>query len=81
MLRLPKRGISALTPHSSTLLHRPDRAPVLVAILDGIGIGQLSESNAVHLAKTPTLDRLFGAKDRFVTVKAHGKAVGLPRSS
>ena len=45
--------------------------------MDGIGIGKQDDSNAVYLAKTPTLDRLFGAK-LYTQLQAHGKAVGLP---
>lgn len=67
-----------LQPHAWGALARPDKRPVVVAILDGVGIGNASETNAVHLAHTPTLDALFARKDRFVAVKAHGSAVGLP---
>lgn len=69
---------SALKPHPSPLLRRTLRQPVLVAILDGIGLGKPSDTNAVHLANAPTLKKLFGCKGRFVPVQAHGTAVGLP---
>ena len=36
--------------------------PLLLIIMDGIGIGPPDERNAVHLAATPTLDRLFKTK-------------------
>lgn len=51
--------------------------PLLLIIMDGIGMGKEDESNAVHLAKTPTLDRLFQV-EHFTQLQAHGTAVGLP---
>jgi len=55
----------------------PRKGPVLVVVMDGVGIGKLNEGNAVHLARTPTLDRIW---QRWPTTKlqAHGTAVGLP---
>ncbi len=50
---------------------------VVLAILDGVGLAPASDVNAVHLAKTPTLDRLFQGP-LFRTLKAHGTAVGMP---
>ncbi|MCB9529879.1 MAG: 2,3-bisphosphoglycerate-independent phosphoglycerate mutase [Myxococcales bacterium] len=51
--------------------------PVLLVVLDGVGLGPADEGNALHLAHTPTLDDLFG---RFgvLPIAAHGTAVGLP---
>lgn len=51
--------------------------PLCLIVMDGVGIGKQDDSNAVYLAKTPTLDRLFGAK-LYTQLQAHGKAVGLP---
>ncbi len=51
--------------------------PLLLIIMDGIGIGRQDETNAVYLADTPHLDSLFGCK-LFCTLQAHGTAVGLP---
>ncbi|MDO4570431.1 MAG: 2,3-bisphosphoglycerate-independent phosphoglycerate mutase [Planctomycetia bacterium] len=51
--------------------------PMVLIVMDGIGIGKQDDSNAVYLAKTPTLDALFGAK-LYTQLQAHGKAVGLP---
>ena len=51
--------------------------PLLLIIMDGIGLGPQDERNAVFLAKTPTLDRLFSSK-LFCSLQAHGTAVGLP---
>ncbi|MBF0609258.1 MAG: 2,3-bisphosphoglycerate-independent phosphoglycerate mutase [Candidatus Magnetobacterium sp. LHC-1] len=53
------------------------KGPLLLIIMDGVGLGREDDSNAVHLAKTPTLDRLFKS-DFFVPIAAHGEAVGLP---
>lgn len=51
--------------------------PMLLIVMDGIGIGKQDDSNAVFLAKTPNLDKLFGAK-LYCQLQAHGRAVGLP---
>src|SRR4030042_2160604 len=53
------------------------KGPLLLIIMDGIGIGREDETNAVYMARTPTLDRLFGSK-LYSQLKAHGTAVGLP---
>ncbi|MFO0553653.1 MAG: 2,3-bisphosphoglycerate-independent phosphoglycerate mutase [Polyangiaceae bacterium] len=53
------------------------RGPVVVVVMDGVGIGRHDESDAVHLARTPNLAAL--SKTALVTrLAAHGKAVGLP---
>lgn len=54
--------------------------PVLVCIIDGWGESKyLDEYNAVHVANTPFTDSLRElGPDRWRTVQAHGKAVGLP---
>ncbi len=51
--------------------------PVVVVIMDGVGLGPDDASNGVHVAYTPTLDSLFGEK-LMLRLKAHGRAVGLP---
>lgn len=51
--------------------------PLLLVIMDGIGLGKKDESNAVYLADTPTLDRLFQS-ELYTELKAHGISVGLP---
>lgn len=53
------------------------KGPLLLIIMDGIGIGAPGDHNAVYLAKTPNLDRLFASR-LFCTLKAHGTSVGLP---
>ena len=51
--------------------------PVLVVVMDGVGIGREDEGDAVWLARTPNLDWL---KENacYLELKAHGTAVGLP---
>lgn len=53
------------------------KGPLLLIIMDGIGIGPADESNAVFLADTPVLDMLTSSK-LYTELKAHGTAVGLP---
>ena len=53
------------------------KGPLLLIIMDGVGLGKMDETNAVYLARTPTLDRLFSSKF-FCELQAHGLAVGLP---
>lgn len=53
------------------------KGPLLLIIMDGVGIGKPDESNAVHIAKTPTLDKLFNSS-LYNVIQAHGEAVGLP---
>jgi len=53
------------------------KGPVLLIIMDGIGLGKKEEGNAVFLAHTPTLDALQKSP-LYRTLKAHGKAVGMP---
>lgn len=51
--------------------------PMILIILDGWGIASPNKGNAITLAKTPNLDKLF--KDYPSTeISASGKAVGLP---
>jgi 2,3-bisphosphoglycerate-independent phosphoglycerate mutase len=51
--------------------------PVVFLILDGVGIGKHDESDAVHLANTPVLDKLL-QEPLYTQLRAHGTAVGLP---
>ncbi len=55
----------------------PRKGPLLLIIQDGIGIGKRDESDGVFLAETPCLDRLM-TQDLYRTLKAHGRAVGMP---
>jgi len=51
--------------------------PVALIILDGWGIREMEEGNAVALGKTPNYDRWLSTLERAV-VDASGEAVGLP---
>jgi len=51
--------------------------PVLLVILDGWGIGEPTETNAVHMARTPNMDA-YCRDYPFTTLLAHDGAVGLP---
>jgi len=53
------------------------RGPVILAIMDGVGIGPADESDMVAAAHTPHLDWL---KDHAPnsSLRAHGSAVGMP---
>ena len=54
--------------------------PVVLIIMDGIGIGPGDESDGLFMANSPTLDRLFDSR-LMTRLKAHGSAVGLPSES
>ena len=54
--------------------------PLLLVIMDGVGIGRGDEGDAVALAKTPNLKRL-AAEALTTRLAAHGKAVGMPSDS
>ena len=62
-------------------LQRPNKpfleGPLVTVVMDGVGLSDLTEGNAFHLAHTPNLDTLF-AKYGCLPLAAHGKAVGLP---
>ncbi len=51
--------------------------PVCLCILDGFGIREARENNAVKLANTPTFDKLIETCPH-ATLKTDGRAVGLP---
>jgi 2,3-bisphosphoglycerate-independent phosphoglycerate mutase len=51
--------------------------PVIACVLDGVGLGQQDESDAVWLARTPNLDWLAG-NALTTSLAAHGTAVGMP---
>ncbi len=51
--------------------------PVVLVIMDGVGIGRGDDGDAVAQARTPNLDRL--AREALSTrLAAHGRAVGMP---
>ncbi len=51
--------------------------PVILAIMDGVGVGPGDESDVVSQACTPHLDWLK-ANAPYTQLKAHGSAVGMP---
>ncbi|MBL4873946.1 MAG: 2,3-bisphosphoglycerate-independent phosphoglycerate mutase [Rhodobacteraceae bacterium] len=55
----------------------PAPKPVVLCILDGWGLRDTRENNAVALAKTPNFDRIM-AECPNATLTAHGPDVGLP---
>lgn len=50
---------------------------VVLVIMDGWGLSDKKEHNAVYLARTPNLDRLY-SEYPYTTLNASGEAVGLP---
>ena len=64
-----------LAPHPT--LKKP-AGPLLLVVLDGVGIGSGDDFDAVARAHMPHLRRLMRVPGRFVPLKAHGTAVGLP---
>ncbi|MBN2050556.1 MAG: 2,3-bisphosphoglycerate-independent phosphoglycerate mutase [Spirochaetales bacterium] len=57
--------------------YTPRTGPVVLVILDGVGIGTYPEGDAVREARMPTFRRLLKTCP-VTTLKAHGTAVGLP---
>lgn len=57
--------------------YTPCEGPVLLIVMDGVGITDITEGNAVRDAYTPNLDRLMNTCP-YTLLKAHGTAVGLP---
>jgi len=51
--------------------------PLVLIVMDGLGLGPDSDNNGVYAATSPTLDSLF-QEPLMVQLKAHGTAVGLP---
>ena len=52
-------------------------SPVMLIILDGWGIGEKTETNAVFMANTPNMDH-WSTRYPTTTLHAHNGAVGLP---
>ena len=53
------------------------KKPVVLIIMDGIGIGKHGVGNAYDAAKKPNLDKFF-SKYPNILIEASGEAVGLP---
>ena len=54
--------------------------PVVLIVMDGIGLAPAAPGNAVVTANTPNLDALL-ANCPWTSIRAHGTAVGLPDDS
>ncbi|MGH0034211.1 MAG: 2,3-bisphosphoglycerate-independent phosphoglycerate mutase [Myxococcota bacterium] len=54
------------------------RGPVVVCVMDGVGIGAGDESDAVWLARKPNLDQLAARAAFSTPLAAHGRSVGMP---
>jgi 2,3-bisphosphoglycerate-independent phosphoglycerate mutase len=52
----------------------------ILIILDGVGISETEENNALALAKTPNLDSYFFENKICTKIEASGEAVGLPKN-
>ena len=63
-----------LNPHPSI---SPATGPVVLVVMDGVGVGPNDEGDAVRLARTPCLDELARTA-LYTELRAHGTAVGLP---
>lgn len=53
------------------------KKPVVLCIMDGFGIRDITDGNAIHSAKTPNLSKFF-SENPFTTIGASGLDVGLP---
>jgi 2,3-bisphosphoglycerate-independent phosphoglycerate mutase len=53
------------------------KGPVVLVVMDGVGVGKYAEGDAVRTALTPTMDWLR-EHALYSELKAHGTAVGLP---
>lgn len=53
------------------------KGPVVVIVMDGVGLSDRVEGNAEKAAYKPNLDRLY-SEYQWTKIKAHGTAVGLP---
>ena len=53
------------------------KKPVVLIVMDGIGLSEKTDGNAVRNAYTPILDKMW-ATCPHTAIAAHGVAVGLP---
>ena len=74
------RRAPTLRPMDAWTLKRgllpPVTGPVVVVVMDGVGLGPEDAGNAFFQARTPVLDGLLAQS--CVPLAAHGRAVGLP---
>lgn len=52
--------------------------PVCLIVIDGWGVSETREGNAVANANTPVMDALAKVPDQYLTLDASGLSVGLP---
>ena len=69
-----------MKPLNALTTYAGPRGPVVLLIMDGIGIGRYPEGDMVRQANTPVLDWL-AAHSLTTRLKAHGRAVGMPSNS
>jgi 2,3-bisphosphoglycerate-independent phosphoglycerate mutase len=62
---------------TKTAFHGKRTGPVVVVVMDGVGLGPDYAGNAVKAACKPTLDGLM-ASSLWTRLNAHGTAVGMP---
>ena len=55
----------------------PRKGPLLIIVMDGVGIGEKNHANAVYEANTPNLDALLASPLK-TELYAHGTMVGAP---
>jgi len=68
---------TGLKKGSIHMSNQPPRRPVVLIIMDGIGVNPSKLNNAVALASTPNLDRIYSSFPTCL-LEASGRAVGLP---
>ena len=73
----PIKLILNMEPLKKAKNFKGPQGPVVLAILDGVGIGTCKEGDVVSRANTPTLDWL-AQNALSAKLKAHGTAVGMP---
>jgi 2,3-bisphosphoglycerate-independent phosphoglycerate mutase len=66
-----------MPPLKPSKIYAGPQGPVVLLIMDGVGIGRHPEGDMVRQANTPTLDWL-AAHSLTTRLKAHGTAVGMP---
>lgn len=54
-----------------------NKKPLVLVVMDGVGLTEKDNGNAVKHAYTPNLDALMATCPN-TKIKAHGTAVGLP---
>jgi len=62
---------------STNDFHGKRTGPVVVVVMDGVGLGRDYPGNAVKAARKPVLDQLM-ASCPWTELAAHGTAVGMP---